>query len=148
MKVLKQNEIDFLKKTGFTPTIYQCNEWSRTSVGSLEKAEKIAAEYGIDLHEFYSVLMEEYDSISLENEAAYILSVFFANEELAKMTDADALKFLQDWKYHLGFRKWSEWDAMNAIAEAQRIHEGFTKVTSDADGNLWLDYEEKVDIMF
>ena len=148
MKVLKQNEIDFLKKTGVTPTVLQCEEWGRTPVGSRKMAEKIAAEYGIDLHDFYKMLTEQYDSISLENEAAYIFSIFFTNEELSKMNGHDALKFLQDWKYYNGFRKWSEWDTFDALAEAQRIHEGFTKVTSDADGNLWLDYEEKVDIMF
>lgn len=148
MKVLKDNEIKFLKDTGFTPTVYQCNEWSRTKVENQEKAERIAAEYGINLDKFYAMLMEEYDSISLENEGAYILSIFFTLEQLAKLSDADTLKFLQDWKYHCGFRKWSECDAMVARHEAQRIHEGFTKVTSDADGNLWLDYEEKVDILF
>jgi len=148
MKVLKDNEIKFLKDTGFTPTVYACDEWYRSKLKDDADAEEKAREYGIELSSFYNMLMKEHDSISLENEAAYILYIFFTLEQLARLSDADALKFLRDWKYYLGFRKWSECDAMNARHEAQRIHEGFTKVTSDADGNLWLDYEEKVDILF
>ena len=148
MRPLKDNEIKFLKDTGFTPTVYSCDEWYRSKLKDDADAEKKACEYGIELSPFYNMLMEEYDIISLENEAAYILYLFFTNEQLAKLSDADALKFLQDWKYHCGFRKWSECDAMVARHEAERIHMGFTKVTSDSDGKLWLDYEQKVDILF
>ena len=51
----------------------------------------------------------EPDSISIEDTATWVLSHYFSLEELEVMRPEDAEKFLQNWKYFLGFRKCEGW---------------------------------------
>ena len=51
----------------------------------------------------------EYDSISIEETATWVLSHYFSLEELKAMRPEDAERFLRDWKYFFGFRKCDGW---------------------------------------
>lgn len=51
----------------------------------------------------------EYDSITLEDTATWVLSHYFTLEQLKGMNATDAERFLKDWKYFLGYRKCDGW---------------------------------------
>ena len=127
MRKLNDNEIRFIKETGFTPTVFQCDEYEKTNkapyfIDSFSKAQDIAKDmYGI---EDLGLLMNELtspecaDAISLEEDAEYLLSAFFSKDELDAMRAEDALKWLQDFKYYFGYRKWGEESAFIALLNA------------------------------
>ena len=127
MRKLKDNEIRFIKETGFTPTVFQCDEYERTNkapyyIDSFAEAQNIACEdFGInDL----AGLMEELtspecaDAISLEEDAEYLLSTFFSKDELDAMKADEALEWLKGFKYYNGYRKWGEDSAFIALLNA------------------------------
>ncbi len=144
MKRLTEQEINFIKKTGWTPTVYQCNEYKRTNkapyyIDSFAEAQNIAREdFNIDLFELCNKLcnLENSDWISLEFEATYLLYTFFTPEELLEMDNTWALNWLQDFKYYFGFRKWNERDVETCIQEALRIYAG-TREFYEQDGEMW-----------
>lgn len=144
MKKLTNKEIDFIKKTGFTPTVFQCDEYSRTNVApyyidSFAEAQNIAREdFDVDLEVLLEKTLneEEIDEISLEYEATYLLYTFFTSEELLEMDNTWALNWLKDWKYFGGYRKWDESLVENEILEALEIHAG-TREFYDQDGSVW-----------
>lgn len=139
MKKLTDKEIKFVKETRFTPTVYQCDEYSKTPFENYDHAAKVAkAVYKIDLKKFLDKCLQDDDSdaISLEFAAAYLLSAFFSKGELEKMTPTEALDFLRDFKYHFGFRKWDENDARSALEEAYGIKIGERELYSQG-GHMW-----------
>lgn len=162
MKRLTPNEIKFVKETGFTPTVYQCDQYyltvftdeklelnSSTYTKDREKysrkwykvAKKIAKEkYDVDLDAFIdknlNIANDDYDGISLEYVATYLLYCFFTKEELLKMTDEEAHTFLQDYRYYYGFRKWYG-DCSSYIHEAIQAHDGLIEFYDTEDGNVW-----------
>lgn len=140
MKLLTANEIKFLKETGWTPTVAQCNEWKRCTFTE-DQEEEVMKSYGIDVSAFIAKIFDTnaIDGISLEEEAAYILSVFFTWSELFQMMkDETVLKWLQDWRYFCGYRKWVEQEAYLAAGEAMDIVGGSKKVVTDGDGYIWI----------
>lgn len=144
MRLLTKNEIDFVKATKFTPTVYQCDQYYLTIFESYEQAEEFARRvYNFDLGEFLQknigIELKDNDSISLEMNAAYLFYCFFTQEELTNMSAEDGLKWLQDYRYFLGYRKWSPQDAQNAIDEAIKIHLGYSRVTVGSDNNVWIE---------
>lgn len=52
---------------------------------------------------------EDQDSISIEDEATWVLSKMFTREQLLDMNEDKVIAFLQDWKYYFGFRKMEGW---------------------------------------
>lgn len=157
MRKLTENEVTFVKETGFTPTVYQCREYDRTTFYDmkLEKkdydpaegyhyqlAKKVAREkYNVDLDEFLkkniSQSLNDGDSISLEYVATYLFYLFFTKEELQRMTDEAATEFLKNYRYYYGFRKWDGGN-LTYVNDAIRAYEGEIEFYEDADGNvLW-----------
>ena len=162
MKRLTPNEIRFVKETGFTPTVYQCDQYyltiftdekldynSATYHKDREKyshkwytvVEKAAKEkYDVDLDLFLSknlnIENDDYDGISLEYVATYLFYCFFTKEELERLTDEEATKFLQDYRYYCGFRKWGG-DCYPYIREAIQAHDGSIEFYDTEDGNVW-----------
>ena len=158
MKQLTENEIKFIKETGWTPTVEQCNEWGRTVFPSLfDKAnfkkeyldeggyavnefsnkvnEYVLKTYGIDTVDLYKKFTEESDAISLEYEATYLFYAFFTKEELEKLTDEEATKWLKDFQYFSGYRNW---DGGNLIYvyEAIDIYNGARELYIQ-DDSVW-----------
>lgn len=144
MKKLTEQEINFIKNTGWTPTVHQCNEYKRTNkapyyIDSFAEAQNIAREdFNIDLIELYNKTCSENncDGISLEYEATYLLYTFFTPEELLELDNSWALNWLQDFKYYMGFRKWDESDVEVCIQEALSIYAG-TREFYEQDGEMW-----------
>lgn len=153
MKKLTEQEIDFIKNTGWTPTLHQMgyseNELKRTRLYQVQNTptspktmqlqfESLANQYGLNMHDLYEKTcnLENSDGISLEYEATYLLHTFFTPEELLEMDSAWALKWLQDFKYFLGFRKWDERDVEVCIQEALSIYAG-TREFYEQDGEMW-----------
>ena len=162
MRKLTENEVAFVKETGFTPTVWQCGEYYRT-IFTKERVElegddysgrrqayeehfyNVAKEtarneYNVDLDKFIqknlSADLDDYDGISLEYVAAYLFYLFFTEEELLKLTDEEATKFLQDY-YYCGFRKWDD-GKLGYVNDAIRAHRGEIEFYEDTDDNvLW-----------
>ena len=145
MKYLTNNEIKFLKETGFTLTVLQCDEWDRCSVKSFEEATIIADKnYNISLKELVSKLKEGEDSISLEFAAGYLFYTFFTEKQLHKLSDKDGLKFLQDFKYFFGWRKAEYLDARLGIEDALKLYNHTYVFTHQFDDCVWyLDENEQ-----
>lgn len=147
MKRLTEQEIKFVKETGFTPTVFQCDEYSRTNkepyyIDSYAEAQNIAREdFDIDVDEFLSknigMELDDSDSISLEFVATYLLYCFFTKEELEALTPEAALQWLQDYRYFFGFRKWDAQYAMIEINDALMVYEGKAEFYDNTDGNVW-----------
>lgn len=166
MKRLTPNEIQFVKDTGVTPTVYQCDEWYRT-IFTDEKVEydnnkdhkdylirkeayankyfKIASDYaaekyGVDLDAFMDKNLNihngDSDGISLEYVAVYLLYSFFTKEELENLTSEKAIEWLQNYRYFGGFRKWYG-DCGIYIGDAIKAHEGLIEFYEEPDGNVW-----------
>lgn len=154
MRQLTQNEINFVKATKFTPTVYQCDQFylttytdercgyepSETYHDRREKYSKkwmkiikkdAKERFDVDLDEFIdknlSVDNGDYDGISLEFVATYLLYTFFTKEQLENLTNEAAVEFLQDYRYFFGFRKWYAGDMhyrLPYIDEAIEIYNG------------------------
>lgn len=127
MKELTADEIKFVKDTNFTPTTYQTDIYSGTSFKDFEEAAKTAKdEYNFKLSDFLKKNLEQDDSdgISLEYVATYLLYSFFDREDLEKISPKEALKWLQDYRYFCGFRKWDEDLVAQEIQEAIEVYDG------------------------
>ena len=159
MKKLTENEIKFIKETGWTPTVEQCDEWGRTIFTNLfnkdafkkkyldedgyvvdefsnKVNEYVLKTYNIDTVDLYKKFTEESDAISLEYEATYLFYTFFTKEELEKLTDEEATKWLKDFQYFSGYRKW---DGGNLIYvnEALEVYAGTRELYEEQDGEIW-----------
>lgn len=145
MKYLTEQEIKFLKDTGFTMTVLQCDEWNRCKVKSVEEATIVAnRDYNISLKELVMKLREGEDWISLEFAAGYLFYIFFTEEQLDELSDKDALEFLKDFKYFFGWRKADYQDARNAIEDALKLYNHTYVFTHQFDDCIWyLDNNER-----
>lgn len=148
MKKLTEQEIKFIKETGWTPTLLQMNystqELKRTKFAGMAREEGAKAfhqemkKYGINISNLYKKICNEEnsDGISLEYDATYLFYTFFTEAELAELTSAAALKWLQDFKYFCGYRKWDENLAIAEVQEALEIYNG-TREFYNQDGEVW-----------
>ena len=146
MKKLADKEIKFIKETGWTPTVYQMNysesELKHTKFAGLSKEEGAKAfhaeieKYDINISDLYKKFVEECDGISLEYEATYLFYTFFTKEELENLTDEEATKWLKDFQYYSGYRKW---DGGNFIYvnEALEVYAGTREFYEESDGEVW-----------
>lgn len=158
MKQLTKEEITFIKETGWTPTVYQCSEWDRTiwttehlSIEPMDTyidrrdtysnkyyniAYNEAKKYGFDLDELYKKFTTECDGISLEYEATYLFYLFFTKEELEQLTDEKATKWLKDFQYFYGYRKWNG-DNLRFVEEALQIYKNNRVFYLENDNEVW-----------
>ena len=155
MKKLTSNEIEFIKKTGWTPTLvqmdYSKNELVRTSFKDLSSEEaskryyELAKEYDVDLVRLYNKTcnLENNDIISLEEEATYLFYTFFTKDELVDIDNSWALNWLKDFKYYFGYRKWTESDVENSVLEAIGVYAGTREFFETPDGDIWSKTHEK-----
>lgn len=148
MRPLTKEEIEFVKETHFTPTVYQCGQYYLTIFTDEqveygdnykerreayeEKWYKVASDYakekyGFDLDKFIAKQLvediDDSDSISLEYTATYLFYIFFTREELEEMKDCDATNFLKDYRYYFGYRKWDGGN-LKYVQEAIEAKEG------------------------
>lgn len=152
MKRLTEQEISFIKDTGWTPTLHQMdyseNELKRTHLYQVQNIpvspemmrlqfESFANQYGFNLSDLYEKTcnLENSDGISLEYEATYLFYTFFTKEELEKLTDEEATKWLKDFKYFFGYRKWDDGN-LTYVYEAIEVYEG-TREFYEQDGEMW-----------
>ena len=141
MRSLTKDEIRFVKETHFTPTVYQCDEYDKTPFKDFDEAADVAKNnYNIDLKEFIdknlNIYNDDSDYISLEFTATYLFYCFFTKDELKKLTDEEATKFLKDYRYYNGFRKWDS-DNLRFVQEAIESYDG-KRVFYLVDGtNVW-----------
>lgn len=149
MLPLTDKEVQFVKDTKFTPTVYQCDTYSSTPFKDYAEAEKVAKEkYGVDLAEFLkkNLEQEDTDGISLEYVATYLFYEFFSCEDLIDMASnrpEKGLEWLQDYRYHFGFRKWDLDLAVDEMWEAVMVYEGKRDFYITEDGQVWnKDIEE------
>lgn len=141
MKALTTREWQFLKKHNITPTVDQCDEWTkRTDFKNRAEATKYAAALGFDLDDIFQRMQGEPDVISLEYEATYFLYNWFTKEELLTITDEEVTKALKDWKYFGGYRKWDGQNLYYAI-EALQVYNGCRFFCIEEDGEVW-NYEQ------
>lgn len=153
MKRLTEQEINFIKDTGWTPTLHQMgyseNELKRTHLYQVQNIpvspemmqlqfESFANQYGFNLDDLYNKTcnLENSDGISLEYEATYLFYTFFTKEELEKLTDEEATKWLKDFKYFFGYRKWDDGNLVY-VKEAIEIYEGTREFYEEYDGDIW-----------
>ena len=139
MRRLTENEIRFIKETGVTATVIQCDEWYRSQCSNYADAEKLAdEEYGINLDEFFRVLVDvHYDSISLEYDAVYLLYTFLTREELENMSDSEVLEWLRNFKYWCGYRNYDIYLAYINKCEALEVYDGTREFYETDDGEVW-----------
>ena len=145
MRRLTENEIKFIKETGVTATVIQCDEWDRSQCSSYVDAEKLAdTEYGINLDELSNVLLDaNYDSISLEYDAVYLLYTFLTREKLENMNDSEVLEWLKNFKYWCGYRKYDIDLAHMNRCEALEIYDGTREFYETDNGEVWNREVEK-----
>jgi len=153
MKRLTEQEIKFIKDTGWTPTLHQMdyseNELKRTHLYQVQNIsvssemmklqfESFANQYGFNLNDLYNKTcnLDSDDIISLEEEAVYLLYTFFTKDELMNLDSVHALEWLKDFKYYFGYRKWSECDAEVSVLEALEAYEG-TREFYEQNGEMW-----------
>ena len=153
MKKLTEQEINFIKDTGWTPTLHQMgyseNELKRTHLYQVQNIpvspemmrlqfESFANQYGFNLDDLYNKTcnLENSDGISLEYEATYLFYTFFTKEELEKLTDEEATKWLKDFKYFFGYRKWDDGNLVY-VKEAIEVYEGTREFYEEYDGDVW-----------
>ena len=139
MRRLTENEIRFIKETGVTATVIQCDEWDRSQCSNYADAKRLAdKEYGINLDEFSNVLLDaNYDSISLEYDAVYLLYTFLTREKLENMNDSEVLEWLRDFKYWFGYRKYDIDLAYMHRCEALEVYDGTREFYETDDGEVW-----------
>ena len=156
MKQLTKDEIRFIKETGWTPTVQQANEWERTvwgrmvfpyvehgfskerdsyNIKCLDMAYYKAMEYGIDLTSLYGKCTDESDAITLEYDATYLFYTFFTKEQLEDMNDESATRWLKDFKYYFGYRKWDGGN-MRFVNEALEVYNGYRVFYLEDDGSV------------
>ena len=145
MRRLTENEIKFIKETGVTATVIQCDEWDRSQCSSYADAEKLAdEEYGINLDELSNVLLDaNYDSISLEYDAVYLLYTFLTCEKLENMNDSEVLEWLKNFKYWCGYRKYDIDLAHMNRCEALEVYDGTREFYETDNGEVWNREVEK-----
>lgn len=158
MKPLTKEEIKFIKETGWTPTVQQTDEWTRTIFADnyipTQDAYELETKYGndwrfvyvekyakdnydVNLDELYKKCTDKADSITLENDATYLFYTFFTLEELEKLTNEQATKWLQDFKYYSGYRKWIEGN-LQYVDEAISVYKKQSAFYIDEDDdNIW-----------
>lgn len=136
MKRLNENEIRFIKETNCTPQVLMGDEWKRTPFINYRDAVEVARErYDVDLDEMCDKFGDS-DSISLEYTATYLIYTFFSKAEIENASPKYMLKWLQDFKYHCGFRKWSEDFVAIAMDEALDIYAGVREFYLE-DDEMW-----------
>lgn len=138
MQRLTKQEWKFLKDNNLTPTVIQCDEWKRSTFRNLKDAVKTAEKLGINFEDLTNKMFGDMDFITLENEAVYVLYNWFTEEELENLTDEEVTKFLQDWKYFGGYRKW---DGGNLcyVEEALQVYHGQKFFEIDPqDSQIWV----------
>ena len=145
MKKLTESEIEFIRGTNYTATVWQDDEWHRTYWGEKPSLSGVA-EYcmhngipevydKISAATFLQHLHEKFntneDGISLEMLAIYLFRTFLTPAQLEEMLAAPSeygmrpsAIWLQDWKYHFGFRKWNDADCLvrDALNPAIRLN--------------------------
>ena len=158
MKQLTEQEIKFIKETGWTPTVYQCDEWYKTiwtdehleigpestykerkeaySAKYEELAFNTAKKYGVDLGKLYKKCTDNSDSISLEYEATYLFYILFTKEELELLTDEEATEFLKNFQYYLGYRKWDGGN-LQYVQEALEVYNRTRVFYLENDSDVW-----------
>ena len=92
--------------------------------------------YNIDTIDLYKKFTEESDAISLEYEATYLFYTFFTKEELEKLTDEEATKWLKDFQYFSGYRKWDGGNLVY-VNEALEVYAGTREFYEEQDGEIW-----------
>lgn len=140
MVKLTPEEIRFVNETKFTPTVYQLDEYPRTIFKNFDEAQTLAKKiYNFDLNDFLRKNLEQddIDSISLEYVATYLFYSFFSKEDLNNMTPEFGLKWLQDYRYYNGFRKWDLDYICNEIKEALEIYSGKREFYITEDNQIW-----------
>lgn len=143
MKRLTENEIRFIKETNVTPTVVFCEEWRRTPYSGLAEAtERGINEYSVDIQAIMDKC-SEYDGISLEYMATYLLYTFFTQEQLESLSFDELLSWLKDFKYFCGFRKWNEYWVEIVVNEALEVYAGTREFFDDEDGEVWHREVEK-----
>lgn len=154
MKLLTKDEVRFIKETGFTPTVFQCDEYMKRTykkpywIDSFAEAQNIAREdFNIDLEVLLDKTigddLDDSDSISLEETAVYLFYTFFTKAELEKLTDEEATKFLQDFRYFYGYRKWDGGN-LSYVYDAIEAKEGKRVFYLQEDGNVWSTKTEEI----
>jgi len=158
MKRLTEGEIQFIRGTGYTATVWQNDEWHRTYWGEEPTLSEVA-EYCMDsgitevydkisaatflkhLHEKFNTIE---DGISLEMLAIYLFRTFLSPTQLEEMlaapNDRDmrpSAIWLQDWKYNFGFRKWADADYLVRDALNPNI-----KLDTSSDEIWYNEYDE------
>lgn len=147
MEMLNEKEIQFIKETGWTPTVLQMGEYYRTVWADICEGqdeefcfgiacEEAKEKYGVDLVKLYDKCAKDVDGITLENDAVYLFYTFFSKEELEGMDDATACKWLKDFKYYSGYRKWDS-NCLGYVGDAIDVYEGNKEITEE-DGNVWI----------
>lgn len=138
MKALTDKEIQFIKETDFTPTVIQCNEWNRTPFETVEDASAYTLyNYGFNLVDLLDKLFDDCDGISGEYNATYLFYTFFTKQELMELTPEKGLKWLQDFKYFCGYRKWDIEFVEKEINEALEIYNGTREFYETESGDIW-----------
>ena len=153
MKKLTEKEIKFIKDTGWTPTVYQMNyneaELKHTKFAGLSREEGAKAfhaemeNYDINISELYKKFVEDCDGISLEYEATYLFYTFFTKEELENLTDEEATKWLKDFQYYFGYRKWDGGN-LTYVNEAIEIYKGERIFYLEDDGSVWNTLKDEI----
>jgi len=144
MHTLSENEIKFLKETKFSPTVVQCDEWKRTTIGSFDEAAEAAKAYGVDFDALWENInnQEDWNGLSLSEIAVYLFATFFTLDELESLTDDEAERFLHNWKYHLGFRKFGIGGCSLERDVAKKVLKGeFICKNDDYGGISFYDHE-------
>ncbi len=151
MKRLTEQEINFIKNTGWSPTLHQMgyseDELKRTHLYQVQNIpvspemmqlqfESFANQYGFNLSDLYSKCTDECDGISLAYEATYLFYTFFTKEELEHLTDKEATKWLKDFQYYFGYRKWDGGN-ITYVDEALEVYNGKRVFYLEDDGAVW-----------
>lgn len=139
MEPISTREWKFLKTHNITVTVSQCDEWTKkTDFKDFAEASQYAAALGIDLDNILERAFGHIDFISLEFEATYFFYNWFTKEELENLTEEEAIKALQDWKYFGGFRKWSH--GLQYVQEALEVYNGtrhFYICENEGEIDIW-----------
>ena len=162
MKALTTDEILFLKTTGLTATVVQCDEWDRTIWGHEPNFTEVATQCmhigiasvddvlsaSVFITNLYNkILNSDDDAIALEDLAVYLFRTFCTVEELERLLQAPhaeessdgswyvtaSAAWLKRWKYHFGFRKVDDADYL---------------VGQALNPNYKLELDEQSDVMY
>ena len=140
MKALTAKEWKILKETGFTPTVYQCDEWSRTLMTDKSTGGflRLCADVGVNGSQLIDKLCAEEDSFTIDDAAAYILYNYFTEAELDKKTDQELLDFLCGFKYFFGFRKYSVYSIPFVRETLAHLYADETEFAVDDDDDIYI----------